>query len=97
MDADFDFHYFCASSHLRLSEKEKNRLSSQLKRIVDWIAELERALPLKKESVFHQSLCRLGTLRKDEIGSSFAIHQALSNSPESKDGYFHVPKVIKSK
>jgi aspartyl/glutamyl-tRNA(Asn/Gln) amidotransferase C subunit len=97
MNVRFDFDYLCASSRLKLSDDEKRSLSPQLKRIVNWIAELERAVPQEKDFIFHQFLSCLDTLRKDRRGSSFTSRQALFNSPENKHGYFTVPRVINSK
>jgi len=95
MNVDFD--YLCVSSRLKLSEKEKNKLSPQLNRIVGWIAELEKKVSSERDIGFYQSLTHLSDLRKDKTRDSFSSRQAMANSPEIKNSYFSVPKVIKSK
>lgn len=97
MDVSFDFDYLCVSTHLRLSKKEKRKLLPQLKKIVEWIIELEKPGQIKEDIFFHDSLSLSCPLRKDKAVESFSNKRAFLNSPETQKNYFCVPKVIKSK
>ncbi|UXX79664.1 Asp-tRNA(Asn)/Glu-tRNA(Gln) amidotransferase subunit GatC [Reichenbachiella carrageenanivorans] len=80
-------------SRLELSEKEQEKLSTDLGDILDWVEKLEEVntadvAPLGNvnEEPIH--------LRIDKSDNYFSGEEALKNAPESDQGHFIVPKVL---
>jgi aspartyl-tRNA(Asn)/glutamyl-tRNA(Gln) amidotransferase subunit C len=82
-------------ARLELSDEEIERFGRELARITDYMAQLSEAitgdespepvLPLIKEAE---------ALRDDVVVPSFDQQTAVAQAPDSKDGFFRVPKVI---
>ena len=76
-----------------LSKREINSLIEELNNILGWVDELKKVDTEKIEpmlSVFNESM----VMRKDEVSSATSDELVLKNAPESKSGFFVVPKVI---
>ena len=78
---------------IKINEKEETKLIEELNNILGWVDELKKVDTEQIEpmlSVFNESM----TMRKDEVSSEISDELVLKNAPESKSGFFVVPKVI---
>ena len=80
-------------ARISLDEKKINSLSKDLSSIMEFIQKLnelntEKTIPLT--SIINTSL----QSRKDEVSDGKIRDQILKNSPEKKEEFFVVPKVI---
>ena len=78
---------------IKINEKEENKLIEELNNILGWVDELKKVDTEKIEpmlSVFNESM----VMRKDEVSSKISDELVLKNAPESKSGFFVVPKVV---
>lgn len=80
-------------ARIKLKEGEVDHFSKELSQIIDWIEMLQEVntdnVPLMT-SVANQSL----PLRADECNDGEIQKDILLNAPDSKYGYFIVPKVV---
>ena len=78
---------------IRINEREESKLIEELNNILGWVDELKKVDTDKIEpmlSVFNESM----VMRKDEVFSETSDELVLKNAPESKSGFFVVPKVV---
>ncbi len=78
---------------IRINEQEESKLIEELNNILGWVDELKKVDTEKIEpmlSVFNESM----VMRKDEVFSETSDELVLKNAPESKSGFFVVPKVV---
>ena len=78
---------------IRINEREESKLIEELNNILGWVDELKKVDTEKIEpmlSVFNESM----VMRKDEASSEISDESVLKNAPESKSGFFVVPKVV---
>ena len=78
---------------IKINEKEETKLIEELNNILGWVDELKKVDTEQIEpmlSVFNESM----TMRKDEVSSEISDELVLKNAPESKSGFFVVPKVV---
>ena len=78
---------------IRINEQEEKKLIEELNNILGWVDELKKVDTDKIEpmlSVFNESM----VLRKDEVFSETSDELVLKYAPESKSGFFVVPKVV---
>ena len=78
---------------IRINEREEKKLIEELNNILGWVDELKKVDTEKIEpmlSVFNESM----VMRKDEASSEISDESVLKNAPESKSGFFVVPKVV---
>ena len=78
---------------IRINEQEEIKLIEELNNILGWVDELKKVDTEKIEpmlSVFNESM----VMRKDEASSEISDELVLKNAPESKSGFFVVPKVV---
>ena len=78
---------------IRINEQEEIKLIEELNNILGWVDELKKVDTEKIEpmlSVFNESMI----MRKDEVSSETSDELVLKNAPESKSGFFVVPKVV---
>ena len=78
---------------IRINEREETKLIEELNNILGWVDELKKVDTEKIEpmlSVFNESM----VMRKDEMFSETSDELVLKNAPESKSGFFVVPKVV---
>ena len=78
---------------IKINEQEEAKLIEELNNILGWVDELKKVDTEKIEpmlSVFNESMI----MRKDEVSSEISDDLVLKNAPESKSGFFVVPKVV---
>ena len=78
---------------IRINERDEKKLIEELNNILGWVDELKKVDTDKIEpmlSVFNESM----VMRKDEVFSETSDELVLKNAPESKSGFFVVPKVV---
>ena len=78
---------------IRINEQEETKLIMELNNILGWVDELKKVDTEQIEpmlSVFNESM----VMRKDEVSSETSDELVLKNAPESKSGFFVVPKVV---
>ena len=78
---------------IKINEKEESKLIEELNNILGWVDELKKVDTEQIEpmlSVFNESM----VMRKDEVFSETSDELVLKNAPESKSGFFVVPKVV---
>ena len=78
---------------IRINEQEETKLIMELNNILGWVDELKKVDTEKIEpmlSVFNESM----VMRRDEVFSETSDELVLKNAPESKSGFFVVPKVV---
>ena len=80
-------------ARIRVPEAELDALAAELSKILDWVEQLDEvdtaAVP-PMTSVVEADLPR----RKDEVTDGGCQADILANAPESRDGFFVVPKVV---
>tara|TARA_B100000029_G_scaffold449276_1_gene472329 strand:- start:1086 stop:1373 length:288 start_codon:yes stop_codon:yes gene_type:complete len=78
---------------IKINEKEETKFIEELNNILGWVDELKKVDTDQIEpmlSVFNESM----VMRKDEVSSEISDELVLKNAPESKSGFFVVPKVV---
>ena len=78
---------------IKINEKEETKLIEELNNILGWVDELKKVNTEEIEpmlSVFNESM----VMRRDEVFSETSDELVLKNAPESKSGFFVVPKVV---
>ena len=78
---------------IKINKKEETKLIEELNNILGWVDELKKVDTGQIEpmlSVFNESM----VMRKDEVLSEISDELVLKNAPESKSGFFVVPKVV---
>lgn len=80
-------------ARLEITEAEKEAFSQQLSAILTYVEQLRTVETTGIEptaTVVEQA----NVFREDRVQASLPVEQALSNAPESEEGYFVVPKII---
>jgi len=85
--------YVAHLARIELKERELEKLSEQLKSILDFIDKLKK-IDIEKISPTSHILPINNVLREDIPGSSLSSEKALENAPQRKGNFFVVPKVI---
>ncbi len=80
-------------ARLELTEPEKTLFGEQLSQILTFVGQLHEVstegIPPTASVVEQEAV-----LREDVPREGLSLEQALSNAPESRDGFFVVPKII---
>jgi len=80
-------------ARIKMSEEEIQKYQGELNKIFDWIEQLSEVNTDNTDpmySVVQQPLA----FRKDEISDGGIRDKVLQNAPDSKYGFFVVPKVV---
>lgn len=85
--------YVANLSRIELKAEELDKLSGQLKGILDFIDKLSKIDIEKIEPTSH-ILALKNILRQDSPGESLPVNRTLENAPRKQDNFFVVPKVI---
>ncbi|MFC1804267.1 Asp-tRNA(Asn)/Glu-tRNA(Gln) amidotransferase subunit GatC [Candidatus Omnitrophota bacterium] len=85
--------YVAHLARIDLKPKELEKLSGQLKGIIDFIGRLKKADVSKVDPTSH-ILPISNVLREDEPQDSLSSTQALENAPELRENFYVVPKII---
>ncbi len=80
-------------ARLRFDESEKERMTTQLNSILDYMDQLKELDTAQVEPTFH-AVARRNVYREDVVLPSFPQDRALSNAPDGDRGFFRVPKII---
>ena len=78
---------------IKISETEETNLIVELNNILGWVDELKKVDTENTEpmlSVFNESM----VMREDKAISEITNDSVLKNAPETKSGFFVVPKVV---
>jgi aspartyl-tRNA(Asn)/glutamyl-tRNA(Gln) amidotransferase subunit C len=81
-------------ARIELTQEEREELSEQLDRIVEYVEQLQEADTTGIEptsAVVHQ---RRAELRPDKVIKGLDRDAILGQAPDSEGGYFRVPKII---
>jgi len=80
-------------ARLKLTEKEIEEFISELKDILEYFSKLDK-LDTKGIKPSFQPVELDNVTRDDKVNKSLTQEEALSNSPNKKDGYFKGPKAV---
>tara|TARA_B100001093_G_C26321421_1_gene797848 strand:- start:265 stop:549 length:285 start_codon:yes stop_codon:yes gene_type:complete len=79
-------------SRIKLNDKEQDKIAKELSNILGWMnklksLDLENVLPLRNVN-------EMKMIERKDTNLSKNLDNMLSNAPDSRKGYFAVPKVI---
>jgi aspartyl-tRNA(Asn)/glutamyl-tRNA(Gln) amidotransferase subunit C len=80
-------------ARLKFSESEKERFTTQMNGILDYMDKLKELDTSQVEPTFH-AVAERNVFREDIVLSSFPQELSLSNAPDGDRGFFRVPKII---
>ncbi len=80
-------------ARLKFSEAEKERFTTQLNSILEYMDKLKELDTSQVEPTFH-AVTRKNVFREDRVLPSSPQDLALSNAPDGDRGFFRVPKII---
>ena len=80
-------------ARLRLDRDKKEKITQDLENIINFVAELQD-LNTKDIAPLANPLEKVAPKREDSVTSKSRKDAFLSNSPESDQDYFMVPKVV---
>ncbi|HIE35826.1 MAG TPA: Asp-tRNA(Asn)/Glu-tRNA(Gln) amidotransferase subunit GatC [Candidatus Omnitrophica bacterium] len=85
--------YVAQLARVKISEEEKEKLTSQLSRILDYIDKLKE-LDVESVSPLRGPHLEKIVLRKDQVKPFSFQKEILNNVPSQEDGFFKISKVI---
>ena len=80
-------------ARLNLTEIEKERLTSEMEKIISYVDKLNELDTFDVKPMEHVIPIR-NVLREDKTEKSYDREKILANAPLSEDGCFKVPKVV---
>jgi len=80
-------------ARLKFSEIEKERFTTQLNSILEYMDKLRELDTTGVEPTFH-AVARTNVFREDAIKPSISRDLSLKNAPDGDRGFFRVPKII---
>jgi aspartyl-tRNA(Asn)/glutamyl-tRNA(Gln) amidotransferase subunit C len=80
-------------ARLKFSESEKERFTTQMNSILDYMDKLKELDTSQVEPTFH-AVAERNVFREDTVLSSFPQELSLNNAPDGDRGFFRVPKII---
>ena len=80
-------------ARLDLSEEERERMGSELSKILEHVETIQ-AMDLDDVEPTSHALPLKNTMRPDEVVGSLSPEEALANAPQSEDGRFLVPRIV---
>jgi len=80
-------------SRIKIEEKEVERFSKELSKIITWVEKLNEVDTKDIPPVTNPSDIKI-PLREDDVNDGNMEDKILKNAPEKKAGYFVVPKVV---
>ena len=93
MKPKIDINYVARLARIRLNKKEQQTLSAELNTILGFINKLNEIDTSKTPPTSHPFSIK-NVFRKDEVSPSLPIAKVRGLTPEIKNGFFKVPKVI---
>lgn len=88
-----DVAYVAHLARMHLSDAEKERISTQLKNILSYVAKLNELDVSNVQPTAH-SMPLSNVFRKDEVRPSIDPAKVLANAPDEARGLFIVPKIV---
>lgn len=85
--------YVADLARLNLSDKETERLSSEMGQILGYMEKLNSLDTTDVKPMEHVEPIS-NVLREDIVIESFSRESILANAPDEQDGAFRVPKVV---
>ncbi|MFQ5798720.1 MAG: Asp-tRNA(Asn)/Glu-tRNA(Gln) amidotransferase subunit GatC [Bacteroidota bacterium] len=89
-----DVEYVAALARLQFSEQEKQKLTRQLNRILEYMEKLNELDTSNVEPLSHV-VKQTNVFREDAVKPSAPVEEILKNAPSRTEKFFKVPKVIK--
>jgi len=80
-------------ARLQLTDEEKKRFQVELGKILEYFDQLKK-LDTENVPPMTHAVPIENVLREDQVKPSLPAEGALQNTPEKKDSYFQVPKVV---
>ena len=80
-------------SRLNFDDESKDKITSELNVILDWIDHLNEVDTEGIEPLTNMS-AEMNVLREDEAKNEMSHEDALKNAPKKDSNYFRVPKVL---
>ncbi|MBP7652918.1 Asp-tRNA(Asn)/Glu-tRNA(Gln) amidotransferase subunit GatC [Candidatus Dependentiae bacterium] len=80
-------------SRLKISDAEAEKFSGQLNAILEYASKINEIDTSEIEPTSH-SIPMKNVFREDKIVESYSREQITSNSPQSENGFYKVPKII---
>ena len=80
-------------ARLKFSESEKERFTTQMNSILQYMEKLAELDTTHVEPTFH-AVAQTNVSRPDAVGPSIPQELSLSNAPDPDRGFFRVPKII---
>ena len=85
--------YVAHLARLTISDKDKDKFTSQLNDILLYIDKLNELDTAGVEPMSH-AIAVTNSFRPDEIVDSIGTEKSLANAPDARGEFFRVPKVI---
>ena len=80
-------------SKIKIDENEVEKFSNELSKIITWIDKLNEVKTDNVTPVTNPSDIKI-PIRDDKVNDGKIKEKILKNAPETKGGYFIVPKVV---
>ncbi len=87
--------YISELSRLKLGQEELETFEEQLSTVLDYVAQLDEVDTGDIEPTSHVVRTMKNVFREDRPEASLSADEALRSSPDRKDTFFKVPKIIK--
>jgi aspartyl-tRNA(Asn)/glutamyl-tRNA(Gln) amidotransferase subunit C len=85
--------YVANLARLEISDKEKEKFTSQLNDILLYIDKLNK-LDTEGVAPMSHAIAVTNAFREDKIADSLGTEKSLANAPDARGEFFRVPKVI---
>lgn len=80
-------------ARLKFSESEKERFTTQLNSILEYMDKLGQLDTTRVDPTFH-AITRRNVFREDSVNPSISQNLSLNNAPDKDRGFFRVPKIF---
>jgi aspartyl-tRNA(Asn)/glutamyl-tRNA(Gln) amidotransferase subunit C len=80
-------------ARLKFTPAEKERFTTQLNSILEYMEKLNQLDTAKVEPTFH-AVSRTNVFREDEVRPSLTQELSLQSAPDGDGRFFRVPKII---
>ena len=87
-----DVEHVAKLARLELTEEEKQKFSTQLNSILEYVNEMNEIDTTDIEPMSH-ALPVYNVMREDEVSYEQTKEELMKNAPMEEDGFFRVPKI----
>ncbi len=88
--------HIASLARLELTAEEKEKYSSQLSNILDYMEKLQ-AVDTQKIEPTSQVTGLINVMREDKVINSGIEQELVNSAPSHKDGYISIPKIFENK